>query len=269
MEAGLFATLPRRVINPIQRDDSITLFRHRVYQYPLPEFAPHLDRQTLFSLNWRFGGPSGWSRFGQSEDELEALVSRWVDEATEKGWLLPQGALGLFPCYREEDSVVILDPENMKKELARMPFTVVIGGGNEDLVSGAQYFSEKSDGHPDVIGIQLTTAGPQVEAVIEDFKNKEDYESALFLQGLSNRIAEDMADYLHAIARELVGVPEKCGQRWSPGYPGLKDILLNGVIHELVDGEKLLGVQVAESGEFLPTGTTGAAISFHPEARYI
>ncbi|NLN93498.1 MAG: dihydropteroate synthase [Candidatus Hydrogenedens sp.] len=269
LEAGLFATLPRRVINPIQRDDSITLFRHRVYQYPLTEFAPHLDRQTLFSLNWRFGGPSGWSRFGQSEDELEALLSRWVDEATEKGWLLPQGALGLFPCYREEDSVVILDPENMKKELARMPFTVVIGGGNEDLVSGAQYFSEKSDGHPDVIGIQLTTAGPQVEAVIEDFKNKDDYESALFLQGLSNRIAEDMADYLHAIARELVGVPEKCGQRWSPGYPGLKDILLNGVIHELVDGEKLLGVQVAESGEFLPTGTTGAAISFHPEARYI
>ena len=78
-----------------------------------------------------------------------------------------------------------------------------------------------------------------------------------------------MADHVHAKARELVGVAENCGQRWSPGYPGLRDIQLNGVIHKILDGEKLLGVQVAESGEFLPTGTTGAAVSFHPEARYI
>jgi 5-methyltetrahydrofolate--homocysteine methyltransferase len=269
VEAGLFATLPRRVIQTVRRDPAFPFFRSRVYKYPLTEFAGQLDRHTLFSLNWRFGGASGWSHFGQSEKDLETLLQQWVVEATEKGWLQPQGALGLFPCYREEDTVVILDPDEHRQEIARLPFTVVIGGGNEDLVSGAQYFSEKSDGTFDIIGIQLTTAGAQVESVIDDFKSKDDFESALFLQGLSNRIAEDMADHVHAKARELVGVAENCGQRWSPGYPGLRDIQLNGVIHKILDGEKLLGVQVAESGEFLPTGTTGAAVSFHPEARYI
>jgi len=100
-------------------------------------------------------------------------------------------------------------------------------------------------------------------------KNKDDFESALFLQGLSDRIAEDMADCLHGLLREAAGVAADCGQRWSPGYPGMKDVMQNALIFEALDAGAALGVEVTDAGEFRPTGTTAAAVSFHPDARYM
>ena len=269
VEANLLATLPRRRVNydGIRRG-SDGWFRSRVYHYGLREFAAHIDKRTLFSLNWRFGGPAGRGRYGHSDAEMEALLADWIERASAGGWLEPQGVAGIFPCYSEGEEVVVLDPEQLDREIARITFNTVIGAGNEDLVSGAQYFLPGQNSEYDSIGLQLTTAGPQVESVIEAFKNKDDFESALFLQGFSDRIAEDMAEHLHGCMRGLVGVPPDCGQRWSPGYPGMKDILQNLVIHELLRAGETLGVEVTEAGEFRPTGTTAAVVSFHPEARY-
>jgi len=33
--------------------------------------------------------------------------------------------------------------------------------------------------------------------------------------------------------------------------------------------DELIGVTTTDAGEFRPTGTTAAAVSFHPEARYV
>lgn len=270
VEAGLLATLPRRELRYEGLDRSgIQGFRSRVCRISLPEFAPRIDRHTLFSLNWRFGGPAGRGRFGHTDAEMEALLEQWVYDADAAGWLMPQGVMGLFPCYAEGEQAVVLDPDDPERELARITFNTVIGAGNEDLVSGAQYFMPRQKQGYDMIGLQLTTAGPQVEAAVEAFKSKDDFESALFLQGFSDRIAEDMADYLHGLLREAVGVAADCGQRWSPGYPGMKDILQNRMIFEALDAGGALGVEVTDAGEFRPTGTTAAAVSFHPEARYI
>ncbi len=270
-ETQLLATLPRRTISyeSVESRPPVQWFNSRVYSYPLEEFLPYIDKRTLFALNWRFGGPAGRGRFGHSDEEMETLFAQWTEKAAQHRWIQPQGVMGLFPCYSDGEEVIILDPEHPDREIARIAFTTVIGAGNEDLVSGAQYFAPRLDGSLDTIGLQLTTAGAQVEDVIAEFKKKDDYESALFLQGLSDRIAEDMAERLHAVARELVGVPPNGGQRWSPGYPGMKNIMLNLNIHQALQAESLIGVQVTEAGEFRPTGTTAAAVSFHPDARYI
>ena len=269
VEANLLATLPRREIRYDGLDRSgIPCFRSRVRRIALPDFVPFIDRRNLFSLNWRFGGPAGREHAGQGDAAMEALLERWVREAAAAGWLQPQGVMGLFPCYSEGETVVVLDPDSPDHELARLTFSTVIGAGNDDLVSGAQYFMPRRERGYDIIGLQLTTAGPQVEAAVEAFKSRDDFESALFLQGFSDRIAEDMADRLHRELRELAGVAPDCGQRWSPGYPGLKDIMQNLVIYDALDAGAALGVEVTEVGEFRPTGTTAAAVSFHADARY-
>lgn len=268
-ESHLFATLPRRnvSVNPALKKD-IAWFRNRVVSCELLELEPYIDRRTLFALNWRFGGPAGRERYGHSDAEMEKLLQEWIKKAGDNNWIKPQGVFGLFPCYSEGEQVVLLNPEDGASEMARLEFASVLGAGNEDIVSAAQYFAANDAGVLDTIGLQLTTSGPQVEAFVESFKQKDDYESALFLQGLSDRIAEDMAERLHGMMRELVGVEERCGQRWSPGYPGMKDILHNSTLYDVLQAGELLGVQVTEAGEFRPTGTTAAAISFHPEARY-
>ncbi len=269
VEAGLLASLRRREVGfGDVRRAGIPVFRSRICSIPLAEFASRIDRHTLFSLNWRFGGPAGRGRQGTSDAEMEALLEKWVSEASAAGWLMPRGVMGLFPCYSEGEEVVLLEPEHPERELARLLFNTVIGAGNTDLVSGAQYFMPRREGEYDMIGLQLTTAGCEVEAAVDMFKKKDDFESALFLQGLSDRIAEDMADHLHGLLRAHMGVPADCGQRWSPGYPGLKDIMQNAVIFRALNADAALGVEITDAGEFRPTGTTAAAVSFHPEARY-
>ncbi|MBN2307915.1 MAG: hypothetical protein JXR94_03030, partial [Candidatus Hydrogenedentes bacterium] len=90
--------------------------------------------------------------------------------------------------------------------------------------------------------------------------------AGLHLQGLSDRIAEDMADLLHARLRERMGVD--AGARWSPGYPAIPDTANNRTILELLDATERIGVRITGAGEFAPTGTTAAIVCFHPDARY-
>jgi len=263
------ATLPRRKV-PFDGHvlPAAPRFRSRRVEFRLKEFAERIDKRTLYSLNWKFGAASTLAKAGHTPEELDALLAEWVEKTDANGWIKPSGVMGIFPCQSDGDTVVIYDPETPGAEIARLEFTVVIGAGKEDLVSAAQYFHPKSSGEMGAIGLQLSTSGPQVEAALEALRGEGDSESGLLLQGLSDRIAEDMADYLHGELRRLMGVEPNTGQRWSPGYPGMREIAMNKVLLECLDAAALLGVTMTDAGEFRPTGTTAAAVSFHPQARY-
>jgi 5-methyltetrahydrofolate--homocysteine methyltransferase len=269
-EEELFATLPRRAVS----HEGLVFpaeprFRSHRIEYDLRNFAPHIDRRNLYSLNWKFGGTPSRERTHTTAAQLDALFNEWVDKAARNGWLKPQGVMGLFPCWSEGEQVVVLDPDDASHEIARVVFNTVIGAGEDDLVSGAQFFTPRGEvPEPGVMGLQITTSGPQVDAFIEKMKAEGDSESALFLQGLSDRIAEDMAEHLNGLQRELLGIGPKAGLRWSPGYPGMSDIQMNRVIMETLHAGPAIGVVITPAGEFSPTGTTAAAVSFHPDARY-
>lgn len=268
-EQELLATLPRRVISFAEYTlPPAPRFRCRRYEYPLRAFAPYIDKKTLFSLNWHFGGPSSVERTGHTAEELERLFQQWIEKADREGWLRPQGVMGILPCLAEDDVVVVYDPEDAGQEIARLDFTPVIGAGKEDIVSGAQYFPPKESGIGGAIGLQITSSGPQIDAILEAVKKAGDSESHLLLQGLSDRVAEDMAEHLHQEQRRLLGLAPGAGQRWSPGYPGMRNTALNKILLECLDATALLGVTITDAGEFSPTSTTAAAVSYHPEARY-
>ena len=190
-------------------------------------------------------------------------------KADAQGWLEPQGAMACFPAYSDGDQVIVLDPKDQNTELTRFTFDIVIGANRDDIIAGAQYFRPKGD-VLDAIGLQISSAGPIVDDQLAKFKAAGDSESALFLQGLSDRIAEDMAEYVHNQLRERLGLGgTKQGTRWSPGYPAITKIAQNIDIHRLLDAQKRIGARVTEAGEFFPTGCTAAIVSFHPDARYM
>lgn len=268
-EESHLATLPRREVSfEHYRLPPQPRFRNQRYEYALTDFACHIDTKTLFSLNWRFGGVSAWERSGHTREELEALFRKWVLKATDQEWLKPQGVMGIYPCQSDGDEIILYDPEEPGRELARIEFTVVIGAAKTDLVCGAQYFPSRDSGVMGAAGLQIACSGPQVDAVIEEFRAAGDSESALLLQGLSDRIAEDMAEHLHCEQRRLLGLASDAGQRWSPGYPGMRNIMMNRVIMECLDAGEAIGVTITEAGEFSPTGATAAVVSYHPDARY-
>jgi 5-methyltetrahydrofolate--homocysteine methyltransferase len=269
-EEALMATLPRRTVSFAHHTLPAQPYVAPVHvAYRPTEFAPLIDRKTLFSLNWRFGGAKSRARRGESEAGLEKLLEEWLQRAENEGWLQPQGLYGIFPCYGEGDDVVVLDVETQRRELCRFDFNVVLGAGNEDIVSAAQFFRAKESGTLDAIGVQLTTGGPPIKEVLEKMKAEGDSEASLMLQGLSDRLAEDMADEVHR--RQCLHIGRQngsVGRRWSPGYPAMKNITNNRTIYQLLNAGERLPVQLTEAAEFYPTGTTAAVVSFHPDARY-
>jgi 5-methyltetrahydrofolate--homocysteine methyltransferase len=265
----LLKTLPRRVIPAADlKRDAKVFTAPKFLSFSMTEFRPKFDLKTLFGLNWRYGGKNSWEKKGLSEAKLVAQLDDWIKRCDAKGWLKPQGMYAVLPCAADGDDVILFDPVDQKNEVARIPFTVVIGGEKKDILSAAQYFAPMDSKQRDAIGLQITTGGAAVDQQIEIFKAEGDSESSLLLQGLSDRVAEDMAECVHQLLRERLGIGPHEGTRYSPGYPGLRTMSVNQTLANLLGAEKTLGIRLTEAGEFHPTGTTGAVVCFHPLAKY-
>jgi len=121
----------------------------------------------------------------------------------------------------------------------------------------------------DAVGLLITTSGEAVAPAVEEFKSHGDSESALFLQGLSDRVTEDLAEYIHRLMRRRLGHKNDRvgGQRYSPGYPALTGLINNRIIWEILRADDI-AVRLTGSNEFDPPSTTAAVICFHSEAGY-
>lgn len=264
----LLETLPRREIPPAPGERDLTKARApKRVEVDAEEVLKRIDRKTLYGLNWKFGGEKSWAKKGTSRQELDQLLETWLRRAFDEGWIQPQGVSAILPCCARGDQVLVFSPEESSDPQAEIDFDVVLGRDKQDKFSAAQYFRPGDAGATDLIGFQLTTVGPQLEAAIASFKAEGDSESAHLLQGLGDRIAEDLADYFHDQLRQELGVSEKHGTRYSPGYPALRDMQVNASLAEILEAEAL-GVRLTEAHEFAPTSTTAAVVCFHPEAGY-
>lgn len=240
---------------------------HRV-EFKLHNLSEALDSKSLYSLNWKFGKQSSWKQHGITPERLKQLEQEWMEKAEANHWIVPAARFALLPAQSDGDEVVIYDPADTEKELGRIGFTVNIGKGQKDKFSVAQYFYPKSSKYMDVIGLQITTAGRGMLKAIEEFKSKNDSESALYLQGLSDRVAEDLAEYIHQLLRQRAGLKkEKHGQRYSPGYPALENLENNQTIYKILQAADL-GVTLTGANQFDPTSTTAAVVCFHRDAGY-
>ncbi len=267
-QAKLLESLSRRKVSFKKHEVSLNEFGvHRV-EFKLSKLSPNLDEKSLYSLNWKFGKKSSWEQKGVDLGQLKALKEEWVEKAEANQWIIPRARFGLFPVQSEGDEVIVYDPEKRDREIARFNFTVCIGKGRKDKFTIAQYFHPKSSGQMDVIGLQLTTAGLGAEPAIAEFKKNHDSESALYLQGLCDRVAEDLAEYIHNLLRKRVGLKKgKDGERYSPGYPAIVDLINNKVIWENLQAEDI-GVTLTDANEFDPPSSTAAVVCFHKEAGY-
>ena len=262
----LLETLPRRKIS----------FRHHEvpaegYGIQKVEFKLHklsLDRKSLYSLNWKFGKKSSWLQKGITLEQLQSLEKEWIEKAEQNQWIIPKARFGLFPAQANGDEVIFYESESRDKELGRFDFDLCIGKGRKDKFSIGQYFHSVESGQIDAIGLQITTAGAGVEEGIKSLKEQNESESSLYLQGLSDRVAEDMAEYIHQLLRARAGYKkENRGQRYSPGYPALTNLKGNHIIWNALGAEDL-GVTLTVANEFFPPSTTAAVICFHKDAGY-
>ncbi len=262
----LLKTLPKRKVEydmtPIDLNDIGHINQCR---YTMAEFLPNLNQQLLFSLNWKYGGKGGWKKKGIQLEDLQAQLQEWIKRTDENSWLNPQAVFGLFYCRRgSRNSIDILDPKTGNKA-AELTFNDVIGKGKKDVFNVSQFFNH---GQKDIVGLQICTGGTGVNEGLKQLKEN-DREGSLLLQGLSNRVAEDLAEHVNQILNKTASkVGKSDGKRYSPGYPAMTDISNNKAIYDLLNTSENIGVTLTSAFEFNPTGTTAAVVCFHPQAGY-
>lgn len=250
------ATLPRRTVGFEGREINDIILEPRKLEIPLS--ALDLNEKALYSLNWAMGKKGGYG-----QHDLSQLKNLWIEKAEKNGWIRPRGAFAVFPCMRKGMDILILD-EKCEGEIGRIACNDIISGDRKEVFSLSDYFRE---GEIDRIGLQIVTAGIESAIAAASLRDGGDEESAYLLYGLAARAAEDMAESVQDMMMKEVGLDKKRGQRFSPGYPGLKIIENNRVICNILKAGEL-GIVLSDASAFEPVATTAAVVCFHPDVTY-
>ncbi|MCB9495226.1 MAG: homocysteine S-methyltransferase family protein [Desulfobacteraceae bacterium] len=238
----------------LPHENNINPFPAEIIEKKIEEI--NIREKNLFITNWKFKPDEL-----KNEDKLNELKKEFEElkiKAQKEELIKPLAAAGIFPCRKNNDSIDIFSPINLNEKLGTIKTTQIIT--QKDKFKISDYINDKSD----FIGIQIVTSGNVVTESTEKLSKNGDSEGAYLLNGLANRIAEDLASDINDYLEKKAGVNKSA--RFSPGYPGM-DISENIKLFRFLGAEKL-GIKVTDSGEFIPGCTTAAIVCFHPDASH-
>ncbi len=248
-------------------------------QLPLDELFKLLDRNTLFRLHWGGGsdkkrGPGEYDRLVR--EEFEPLLAQLRQDAEREGFLSPKAIYGYFPARAvaqtelppaaDYGEVGVYDPANLSQELTRFQFPRQPGG--EQLCLSDYFAQEWPANRPDVLPLQVVTAGQAASEYCERLNRAGDYSRAYFVHGLASSLAEAAADYVHALVRRELGLETEQGKRYSWGYPACPDLADQQKLFELMPVTDEIGVSITEAHQLDPEQSTAALVVHHPAAKY-
>ncbi len=242
---------------------------------PLDELFALLDKNTLFRLHWGGGsdkkrGPGEYDRLVR--EEFEPLLAQLRHDADREGFLNPKAIYGYFPVRAtegqalNEGDLIVYDPDDLSKEFTRFSFPRQPGGERLCL---ADYFAQDwVEGQPDVLPLQIVTAGQAASEYCEKLNKAGDYSRAYFIHGLASSLAEAAADYVHHLVRQELGLAAEQGKRYSWGYPACPDLGDQQKLFELMPVTDEIGVSITEAHQLDPEQSTAALVVHHPAAKY-
>jgi 5-methyltetrahydrofolate--homocysteine methyltransferase len=232
---------------------------------PLEMLYERIDLNTLYRLHWGAKNAKGkeWQRL--RAEEFEPRLARYQAEALASAWIVPQAAYGIWPAASDEDALVLYDPEDPGREIARFDFPRQT---DRDRLCLADYFRRVDAAERDAVALQIVTVGDEVVERSSAMMHAGDYSEGYYLHGFGVRLAEASAGYVHERIREELGIPPGRGLRYSWGYGACPDVLQHAVVFDLLPARRALGMDLTEAGALIPELSTAALVVHHPRARY-
>ncbi|UCC72487.1 MAG: homocysteine S-methyltransferase family protein, partial [Gemmatimonadota bacterium] len=232
---------------------------------PLAELFPLIDLNTLYRLHWGAKNAKGakWERL--LKEEFEPRLERYKREALAGGWLRPMAAYGFFPAASDGDDLVVFDPKDPEREIARFEFP---RQREYDKRSLADYFVSVATGERDVAAFQIVSVGDALLEKSDALMKSGGYSEGYYLHGFGVRLAEAGAEYVHRRIREELGIEPERGLRYSWGYGACPDHRQHRIVFELLPAREKLGMDLTEAGALVPELATAALVVHHPEATY-
>ena len=231
---------------------------------------------------------------GESATSLFADAQAMLDRIVAEKWLTARAVVGLWPCARDGDDVIVdskgeFTPEELQTlsalhvdegdGLLRIPFLrqqIVKREGRANMC-----LTDFVDPAGDWIGgFAVSIHG--IEPHLAKFKAAIDDYSDILLKALADRLAEALAERLHQHVRtELWGyaageqltnealIKEQYrGIRPAPGYPACPEHSLKTILFKLLDAHHATGISLTESFAMLPTAAVSGFYFGHPQAEY-
>jgi len=145
----------------------------------------------------------------------------------------------------------------------------------------ADLIAPKQTGLEDYLGAFAVTAGGNIDALLERFRQENDDYNSIMAKALADRLAEALAELMHKRAREFWGygkdenlAPEDLiheryrGIRPAPGYPACPDHSEKRDLFDLLHVEKNAGIDLTENFAMSPAASVCGFYFSHPEAKY-
>ena len=95
----------------------------------------------------------------------------------------------------------------------------------------------------------------------------ERFAEQLFLHGIGVQTAEGMAEWLHSVIREQLGIGAGQGRRYSWGYPAVPEQSEHEKLFRLLDAGSI-GLRLSGGYAVEPEQSTVAIVAHHPQAVY-
>ena len=182
-----------------------------------------------------------------------------------------------FRAASVENDLLILSPTG-QDVLARFQFGRQQEG---ERLCISDYIRPLSLGKHDYIGSFVTTIGPGVRELANDWMTKGEYLNSHVLQAIALESAEAFAELLHKRMRSMWGFGDSAnvtiqdifkakyrGCRYSFGYPACPRLEDQSQIWQLLNPEETLGVSLTEEFMMDPEGSVSGLVFHHPMAKY-
>ncbi|GAA5190387.1 methionine synthase [Ferrimonas gelatinilytica] len=256
--------------------------------YPLTDLVDRID-WTPFFRSWGLHGkyPQIFKNptVGEEAQELYDNAQLMLKQIIEARWLTAAAVIGLFPANTcdNHDDIALYSDEQRSEELLRLHMlrqqVERIDNNNFAL---SDFVAPRSSGKVDYMGAFAVTAGIGIDAHVQRFEQAGDDYSAIMLKSLADRLAEAFAERMHErVRKEFWGyaadeqldnealIREKYkGIRPAPGYPACPDHTEKGLLWQLLEPEKHIGLRITENFAMYPTAAVSGWYFAHPESRY-
>ncbi len=261
------------------------LGRRAIDPVPLAEIVPYIDWQFFFTaweLTGKFPDILQDPRQGEAARDLFGAAERLLARIVDEGLLTARAAYGFWPAASEGRDIVLFADASRTGEVARFPMLRQQQVKTEDkpYLCLSDFVAPREGGAEDYVGAFAVTAGIGCDALAKKFEAELDDYSAIITKAIADRLAEALAEMLHARVRGEwgYGANEKLsnedlvaeryrGIRPAFGYPACPDHSQKQALFELIRAGEL-GMELTEHGAMTPAASVSGLYLGHPDARY-
>ena len=258
------------------------------YKISVEKIEKFIDWKPFFQsweLHGNFPEILNDEKVGKAAKDLWNDAQKMLERLKKNKIISPSAVIGFWPANSDGDDILIFKDNSRKKILKKLHFLrqqVSRENSKRPNFCLSDFVSPTSSKIKDFIGGFLVTAGDGIEKLSKEYENKKDDYNAIMVKALGDRIAEALAEMMHAevrkkywgyakeenLSNEQLIKENYTGIRPAPGYPACPDHTEKFTLFELLEVSKNLKVELTESFAMSPASSVSGLYFSHPESSY-